>query len=863
MAAGFEPFALKNTVQFKDRVAANNLHDSFFEPSHGRNSIIMISPKRPSGTTVFSRTFMEAALPLVRHIYEMQVDHGNVAYEFKDLCVPSGSLSFGDTLSSFQECSSAGSDLFGAVGWNTSLLPPTGAGESMYGPGANDYASVLSNLDSMMVQVGINSTGLFRSLVGLQSSTSSFSDYRYWHPLSITVPFRLIDDRRQPGGGQLGGACGKWIKTVQSYVDSGEYANSGVLRVSFLSDQSIGDGLQDLLNAFIPFVFLVFAIMGMYAELFLSSQTRCKHGEATQMLLVIQGPVTSGMAAFSGMGWILYLGLEDIVIMCVMAVFLILAVGVDCTFILISAMKTAGPDKSIDEAMGHMLSEGGTAITLTTTTSVGCFLASGLFATAQPAFFKFNLTMSMGLLINLLGFVFYFSGCMVLNERRILAGYSDLWPWKTVNPSCKAPCRVDVAQKCRTFIGETYAPLFTRSPSFKLAGTTFMLVSVALAVVFVPTIESGMAPTTFLVDSSPLYKTYDDFTALGDGLAGQATTLQIEGLNLTSHATLEQFKADFIDPITARDETLFIACLPLSYLNYRTTTLAKGAATVQPWHDWLAANAVAQSLFGHSYYPVNAAQSGVVPATIECTMTYLSNVVSRNASARIETMNGYYVVTTEANSALAATGTSVRLNSIEWAIMTSLDKHAPWLCWQSIIIAIATVMLILLFTLPLRSAIVSAVNVGLVVFSMMGFMGYANQSYNLLTLSVTAMGPGFCVDYTVEMMHFANLGPRHDRVGVKMMKAMRLCGYDVFHGCVTGMLGVVCLMLTPGEAPRLFSFSTLVMLFYGGVFALWSLPSALTLIDDACSGERCEEEKEEAEEQKTEEEQKEDYHEQL
>merc|ERR1711871_1542800 len=100
------------------------------------------------------------------------------------------------------------------------------------------------------------------------------------------------------------------------------------------------------------------------------------------------------------MGWILYIGLEDIVIMCCMAVFLVLAVGVDCTFIFISAMKAAGPDATIEEAMGHMLSEGATAITLTTSSSVGCFLASGLFNTAQPAFLKFNLTMSIALFIN-------------------------------------------------------------------------------------------------------------------------------------------------------------------------------------------------------------------------------------------------------------------------------------------------------------------------------------------------------------------------------------------------------------------------------------------------------------------------------
>merc|ERR1719231_675074 len=167
--------------------------------------------------------------------------------------------------------------------------------------------------------------------------------------------------------------------------------------------------------------------------------------------------------------------------------------------------------------------------------------------------------------------------------------------------------------------------------------------------------------------------------------------------------------------------------------------------------------------------------------------------------------------------------------------MTSLDKASQSLCWQGVLVAITTVMCILLFTLPLRRALITGVNICAVVYCTMGFMGYSGLSYNLLTLCVSAMAPGFCVDYTVEVMHFSNLGPRIDPMGVKMQKGMRLCGYDVLHGCMTGILGVLCLMMCPGEAPRIFSFGTIVMIAYGGIFALWSLPSAMTLVDDFVS----------------------------
>ena len=825
MAAGFAPFALTTTPQFRDREAANELHDSFFIPSHGKNSMIVISPKDPAAMPVFSHAFMQAALPLLTHIYSMQVAHGGTQYSFKDLCVPIGSQSFDTALPMFAQCISAANDLFSAVSWNASAIPLAGAGASQYGAGAHDYAAPLANFGAMLEATGISSEGIFRSLVGMP--TAPARDYRFWAPASLSVPFRLREDRPDSGSAYSQPA-NKWVKTLQAYVQSGEHVGAASLRVTFLSDQSIGDGLQDLLDAFVPYLFLVFLVMGLYSEIFLFSQTRTKRGEATQGLLVIQGLVISGAAGFSGMGWILYLGLNEIVILCCMAVFLVMAVGVDCTFIFVSAMRAQDDTLDVEEAMGHMLSEAATAVSLTTSSSVVCFVAAGLYGASQPAFLKFNLTMAVALFINFCGFVFYFSGCMALNERRIASGRADLLPWRPVRAG-KLPAWADVGQKLHNFIDEWYAPLFVKSVLFKLSGLGFMLLSVSLAAAFVPTIGSGMAQTTFLVDSSALYGTYADFAQLGGGLATQSTTVQISGLDLASDAALSALKTSFLDPISALDESLAVSCLPLSYLHYRNATRP---GPVLAWHDWLNANPVASMLYGHSFFPASVSASSS-PATIECSVLYLSDVIDDDATSRILTMDAFYAIASDANGVMAAFGASLRLSNFEWAIMTSLDKASRSLCWQGIAVAVLAVQAVLLFSLPLRRAVITALNIFVVVFCVMGYVGYSNQSYHLLTLCVAAMGPGFCVDYTVEVMHFSNLGPASDPMGTKFMKGMRACGYDVLHGCITGMIGVGCLMLCPGEAPRLFGNVTMVMIFYGGVFALWSLPATLTLLEDA------------------------------
>ena len=70
--------------------------------------------------------------------------------------------------------------------------------------------------------------------------------------------------------------------------------------------------------------------------------------------LVIQGANVAGLAGVSSFGWMYYLGFEKINVLCICAVFLVAAVGVDCTFIFCSAMKATGPDTPLDDSKNYM-----------------------------------------------------------------------------------------------------------------------------------------------------------------------------------------------------------------------------------------------------------------------------------------------------------------------------------------------------------------------------------------------------------------------------------------------------------------------------------------------------------------------------
>ena len=85
-----------------------------------------------------------------------------------------------------------------------------------------------------------------------------------------------------------------------------------------------------------------------------SKHTKCEHTSVNIQVYTPSGLrcLTAITATRLPRSWMLYLGQKDVVIFCAMALFLVMAVGIDCTFIFVSAMKGAGPDTSIEEATG-------------------------------------------------------------------------------------------------------------------------------------------------------------------------------------------------------------------------------------------------------------------------------------------------------------------------------------------------------------------------------------------------------------------------------------------------------------------------------------------------------------------------------
>ena len=74
-------------------------------------------------------------------------------------------------------------------------------------------------------------------------------------------------------------------------------------------------------------------------------------------------------------------------------------------------------------------------------------------------------------------------------------------------------------------------------------------------------------------------------------------------------------------------------------------------------------------IFGHQFYPANAGAT-TAPQTIECSFSFLDDIVSQDSKTRIANMDAYYDIVNAANVAMSSINVNVRLNSFGWAINT-------------------------------------------------------------------------------------------------------------------------------------------------------------------------------------------------
>lgn len=181
---------------------------------------------------------------------------------------------------------------------------------------------------------------------------------------------------------------------------------------------------------------LCFNVAAMVAFSMLAAST----GDAakSKSLAGLAGLISAGMASLAGFGFCCYIGIEFAAIN-MAAPFLLLGIGVDDTFVMLSAWRRAPVHDSVPKRLGKCYSDAAVSITVTSLTNFLSFMIGGITPFPCVRIFCFYAGISVA-------FIFVWH-CTLFGGFLALSGYAEkdnrhgLFPCLTVTPKSLAEHR--------------------------------------------------------------------------------------------------------------------------------------------------------------------------------------------------------------------------------------------------------------------------------------------------------------------------------------------------------------------------------------------------------------------------------------
>ncbi len=220
--------------------------------------------------------------------------------------------------------------------------------------------------------------------------------------------------------------------------------------------------------------------------------------------LALLGVLTIGLSIISGFGLSQYMGFLFGNTHSILT-FILLGIGADGVFILVTAMRGTDPKKSDAERAADALGHAGVSLTVSSLTNVAAFGIGSL--TVIPDLSSFCKYAAISLFFLWVYLNTFFAAVLVLNERRVRGGKLDVL-------CCISDCRESVApvqrkpSRLSNFMKKRYAPFITH-PMVKYPVLLATLAWAAFCGYNITLLEVEATATNFLPDGSYLKENFE------------------------------------------------------------------------------------------------------------------------------------------------------------------------------------------------------------------------------------------------------------------------------------------------------------------------------------------------------------------
>ncbi|XP_024136450.1 patched domain-containing protein 3 [Oryzias melastigma] len=611
-----------------------------------------------------------------------------------------------------------------------------------------------------------------------------------------------------------------WLRRFKALM--GEEPSSENVDVSYFTSKS----KQDEINSHTTDGFPLFLITYAFAISFSVISCMRFDNVRNKVWVAVFGVISSGLAVVSSFGLMLYIGVP-FVITVANSPFLILGIGLNNMFILVSDWQHSHVKASVPERMAHTYEEAVMSITITALTDVLKFFIGVM--SDFPAVQSFCLYTATSIFFCYIYTVTFLGAFMAVNGKRE-AGNRH-WLTCMEIPSVKAVDQPDFYNFCcvggdydevtgaekkklaSNFFKDCYGPFLVKSWVKGLVVLIY-LVYLAMSVFGCFNIQQGIELYDLAADNSHVTtfvkKERQFFSGYGPSIM-VIVNEEFPYWDDVKRCQLQGCLEDFKEPQFV-DEEISTSWLDsfLLYGQERRLNLNDREAFLSNLTEFL------------EHAPIFKQDVNLTGAAITASRFFIQTVDIANASIEIEMLQGLKSI---AGSCSAASLTVYNKDFIYFdqydVVVKSIIKNV------AVISAVMLVVSLLLIPDPVCALLVTC-SIGSVTAGVTGFMALWDISLDSISMIIFTVCIGFTVDFSAHVS-YAFASSRKDTPNEKAVEALSNLGYPILQGTLSTILGLSVLLWSEFHTFRTFFQIFFLVMFIGMVHGLVFIPVILTL----------------------------------
>ncbi|XP_067141308.1 patched domain-containing protein 3-like [Centruroides vittatus] len=514
-----------------------------------------------------------------------------------------------------------------------------------------------------------------------------------------------------------------------------------------------------------------------------SALSSCSTGVASKPLLGIAACLSAFISTASAFGLLLYCGMEYVDIN--MAIpFLMLGIGIDDSFVLLSAWRRTNSNDEVKKRMGDSYSEAAVSVSITSLTNILSFCTC--LTIPYRVVQIFGTYCAVSLVFDYVYQIFFFGGIMALE------GYREK---RNLHPLFLFPLKPIFSDANERNSQELYIMVFLRDVVGKYLQKLY--IKILLAVIFICYLAGGIYCINYIKQGLD-YKKIFPYTSYAVPFIldhYEYFTIHPHRIQVVINQTL-----DYSDVRTQKDVE--------SLLNtFETAPFISGYRTTECWlREYLSFTKIPLYEMLFKGYNLNNSFEFLdglknVFLNVKSFRRFRNDVVFNAEGGQILASRCYIL------------SDNVKNSSAETIMMETVRKIAdnskfkvyvqdPWFvyydqylnvittCIQTVCLSALLISLVLFLFIPnFTCTICVMLTVISIEVSIVGYMSLWNVNVDTISMIILVMSAGFCVDYSAHITYAYINSEESDPAG-KMRYALYAAGYPIIQGCASTILGV-------------------------------------------------------------------------